>query len=122
VQVHPIKPVLTLPGSILLKLRCDGPLSNFAFNFTLHRYTQGRTVSFRNCLIIMTSNLGSDEIAYGGGKRNRKPEQIKVRRCRLKPFQHHVESAWSQRLKLNCDELVPNFALISTCAASLRRR
>jgi hypothetical protein len=32
VQVDPIKPVLKAPGSILLKQRCDGPLSNVAFN------------------------------------------------------------------------------------------
>ena len=28
------------PESILLKLRCDGPLSNVAFNFTLSRYNE----------------------------------------------------------------------------------
>ena len=40
--------------------------------------TQGRTVSFRNCLIIMTSNLGSDEIAFGDkGRRGRKGLDIK---------------------------------------------
>jgi len=39
VQVKPMKPVLKAPGSMLLKLRCDGPLSNFAFNFNLRRYT-----------------------------------------------------------------------------------
>jgi len=33
-------PMLKAPGSILLKLRCDGPLSDVAFNFNLHRYTQ----------------------------------------------------------------------------------
>jgi hypothetical protein len=30
VQVDPIKAVLKVPGTILLKLRCDGPLSNTA--------------------------------------------------------------------------------------------
>ena len=38
-QVDPIKPVLKAPGSMLLKLRCDGPLSSVAFNFNLRRYT-----------------------------------------------------------------------------------
>ena len=38
-QVEPIKPVLTAPDYILL--RCDGPLSNFAFNFNVRRYTEG---------------------------------------------------------------------------------
>ena len=38
VQVDPIKPTLTAPESMLLKLRCDGPVSNFAFKFNLRRY------------------------------------------------------------------------------------
>jgi len=33
-----------------------------------------------------------------------------VRRCRLKPDEPHVESAWCQRLKLNCAEQVSSFA------------
>ena len=43
VQVDPIKPMLKAPGTILLALRCDEPLSNFAFNFNLRRYTWGAT-------------------------------------------------------------------------------
>ena len=39
VQVDPMKSVLKAPGSMLLKLRYDGPLSNFAFKFDLRRYT-----------------------------------------------------------------------------------
>ena len=35
---------------------------------------------------------------------------IKVRQCRLKPVAPRVESAWFQRLKLNCDVLVSRFA------------
>jgi len=38
VQVDPIKLTLAAPGCVLLKLRCDGPASNFAFNFSLRRY------------------------------------------------------------------------------------
>jgi hypothetical protein len=38
VHVEPIKPVLKAPGSPLLRLRYDGPLSNFAFSFNLRRY------------------------------------------------------------------------------------
>jgi hypothetical protein len=41
VQVHPIKPVLKAPGSMLLKVRCDEPLSNVAFNFNLRCYSVG---------------------------------------------------------------------------------
>ena len=40
VQVDPIKPTLKAPGSGRLKLKCDEPLSNFAFKFNLRRYTQ----------------------------------------------------------------------------------
>ena len=36
-----MKPVLKVPGSMLLKLRCDRPLANFAFKFNLRRYTTG---------------------------------------------------------------------------------
>jgi len=32
VQVEPMKPVLKAPGTMLLKLRCDEPLSHFPFN------------------------------------------------------------------------------------------
>jgi len=41
VQVDPIKPALKAPGIKRLKLKYDGPLSNFAFNFNLCRYIQG---------------------------------------------------------------------------------
>ena len=37
-QVDPIKPKLRAPGIERLTLNCDGPLSNFAFNFNLRRY------------------------------------------------------------------------------------
>ena len=39
-QVAPIKPKLKAPGSKRLKLRYDGPLSNFAFKFNLRRYSK----------------------------------------------------------------------------------
>jgi dynein heavy chain len=38
VQVDPIKPALKAPGTKRLELIYDGPLSNFAFNFSLRRY------------------------------------------------------------------------------------
>jgi len=59
VQVDPIKPAFKAPGSMLLKLRYDGPLSNFAFKFNLRRYIQAE------------------------GKALRKAEEDKVGRCRL---------------------------------------
>ena len=39
-QVEPIKPPLQAPGSKRLKLKCEEPLSNFAFKFNLRHYTQ----------------------------------------------------------------------------------
>jgi hypothetical protein len=39
VQVDPIKSMSKLHETLLLKLRYDGPLSIFAFNFSLRRYT-----------------------------------------------------------------------------------
>ena len=37
-QVVPIKPTLTAPGTKRLNLKCDEPRLNFAFNFNLRRY------------------------------------------------------------------------------------
>jgi hypothetical protein len=53
VQVEPIKPVLKAPGPTLLEHGYDGPLSKFAFNFNLRRYTLG---------VLHTTNDGG-----GGG-------------------------------------------------------
>jgi hypothetical protein len=39
VQVDPIKPEFKPPGTTRLKLKCDDPLSNFAFKINLRRYT-----------------------------------------------------------------------------------
>jgi hypothetical protein len=35
-----MRPVLKAPGSIIFKLRYDGLLSKFAFNFILRRYNE----------------------------------------------------------------------------------
>jgi hypothetical protein len=40
VQVDPIKLALKAPGTERLKLKHDGPLSNFTFTFNLRRYTE----------------------------------------------------------------------------------
>jgi hypothetical protein len=37
-QVDPIKPTLKAPGTKRAKLKCDKPLSNFAFKLKLRRY------------------------------------------------------------------------------------
>jgi len=38
VQVDPTKPTLEAFGTKRLTLKCDEPLSNFAFKFNLRRY------------------------------------------------------------------------------------
>jgi len=40
VQVHPIKPILNPPRTKHLELKCDTPLSTFAVNINLRRYTE----------------------------------------------------------------------------------
>ena len=39
VQVDPVKPMLKPPGTMLLKVRSDGPLSNVAFKLNLRHYS-----------------------------------------------------------------------------------
>ena len=39
-QVDPIKPTLKAPGSMHLRLRYDGAVSNFAFKFNMCRYIE----------------------------------------------------------------------------------
>ena len=39
-QVDPIKAKLKAPGTVLLKLKCDEPLSIFAFKFNLRHYNK----------------------------------------------------------------------------------
>jgi len=46
VQVNPIKPTLKAPGTKRLNPKCDGPVSNFAFKFNLHRYTSERRATY----------------------------------------------------------------------------
>merc|ERR1712100_386713 len=64
--------------------------------------TQGRTVSFRNCLIIMTSNLGSDEIAFGDkGRRGRRgPQDLKEK------VRNHVRSHFRPEFINRLDEFI----------------
>lgn len=64
--------------------------------------TQGRTVSFRNSLIIMTSNLGSDEIAFGDkGRRGRRgPNDIKEK------VMSHVRSHFRPEFINRLDEFI----------------
>jgi hypothetical protein len=49
VQVDPIKPTLKAPETKRLKLKYDEPLSNFAFNFNLRRFSWCRARGPRRC-------------------------------------------------------------------------
>jgi hypothetical protein len=40
VQVHPVKSKLKSSGAQRLKLKCDEPLSDFAFNFNLRHFSE----------------------------------------------------------------------------------
>ena len=40
-QVDPMKPTLTPPGTKRLNLKCDEPLSSLGFKFNWRRYTEG---------------------------------------------------------------------------------
>jgi len=61
VQVDPIKPTLKEPGSKRLKLKYDGPLSNFGFNFSLRRYivvSVRGTMSVQDCITDCMYKVG----------------------------------------------------------------
>jgi hypothetical protein len=47
VQVKPMKPTLKAPGSKLLKLSYDEPLSKFALKLNLRRYNEGGCLQLR---------------------------------------------------------------------------
>ena len=63
VQVAPIKPTLKAPGTKRLKLKCDEPLSNVAFNFNLRRYS---VVSADRCRLT-SLRLWSPDLTHAGG-------------------------------------------------------
>jgi ATP-dependent Clp protease ATP-binding subunit ClpB len=104
--------------NVLLQLLDEGHVTD----------TQGRTVSFRNCLIIMTSNLGSDEIAFGDrGRRGRRgPAHIKDRvmshvRAHFRPefinrldefivFDPLTHSQIMEIVQLQCNKLIDRVA------------
>jgi len=71
VQVDPIKPKLTAPGCIRLKLKCDDPLSKFAFNFKLRRYN----LSIQNSLEQVQSSLAQLPL-YGARAARPRPQTL----------------------------------------------
>jgi hypothetical protein len=46
------------PGTERLRLKCDDPLSNFAFSFSLRRYTPADRAAARDRAVTMTSLVG----------------------------------------------------------------
>ena len=80
-----MKPVLKAPGSMLLKLRYDGPLSNFAFNCNLRRYDSVDTSTFflQFCLLRIAQSCPLELIhpPFHLGF----VVKTMVGRCRLKP-------------------------------------
>ena len=52
-QVDPIKHTLKAPGTKRLKLKCDEPLSDFAFNLNLRRYILSSLSSFMSIAVLL---------------------------------------------------------------------
>jgi hypothetical protein len=50
-----MNPTMTAPGTKRLKLACDEPLSNFAFKFSLRRYSMEHTMKRALSAIFVTS-------------------------------------------------------------------
>jgi hypothetical protein len=92
VQVDPIKPTSTTPGTNRLKLNPDEPLLKIAFKFNLRRYN--------TVVIIPNADLSGATI------KNLSRKAKMVGHCRLKPVESRVESAWFPRLKVECNEPV----------------
>ena len=79
-QVDSIKPSLTAPGTERLKLSYDGPLSNFAFKFNLHRYSVV-TFLFRDSLFndrYGGADLAADALTLQVAAANQSTSQISV--------------------------------------------
>jgi Cu+-exporting ATPase len=97
-----------------LKLKSDEPLSNLAFNFNVRRYSEARRYRtlFRTSLAFTAPcfliNMVLSHVAFLGWMYT---GSIMVGRCRMKPIEPLVESAWFQRLKLTCDTPLSKFAL-----------
>jgi len=47
-----MKPVLKPPGSMILKVRDDGPLSSSAFEFNLRRYIKAKPGAKRTAVLL----------------------------------------------------------------------
>jgi hypothetical protein len=55
-----MEPTLKLPGTKRLKLKCEGPLSNFGFKFKLRRYNAARADVVAAILARRILHIGPD--------------------------------------------------------------
>ena len=83
VQIDPMKLALKAPGSMLMKLVYDEPLSTFAFKLNLRRYVKG----IRDTFARMSMNDEETVCARGLGFR---PEGLGLRVSRLRA--HRLEA------------------------------
>jgi len=67
VQVEHIKPTSTAPGTHLLTLNRDGPLSTFAFKFNSRSYTKGGVPHNHLALIRWQLRRVRDGLALAAG-------------------------------------------------------
>ena len=72
-----MKPTLKAPGSTRLKLECDDPLSNFAFNFNLRNYNEVKWQA------LVKSVQHTTLYKAGGLRRGRLDVKAMVGRCRF---------------------------------------
>ena len=103
--VDPIELKLKLPGTKRLKLKCDTLHSTFAFNFNLHRYTEGQPETVLTMFDLRGFSM--------------------VRRCRLTLSKPALKAPGIKRLKPSDENLLSKFEnllskllSISTCAAT----
>jgi hypothetical protein len=102
-----------------LKVKCDKPLSNVAFNFNLRRYNEAEQDALRKQLHEVTSELDviydaiSRELGkFGVEMKGSYVEALRRGRAvQVDSIKTRVESApgvCNQRLKLKCDEPLSN--------------
>ena len=75
VQVDPIRPTLKAPGTKRLKLKYDGPLSNFAFKFKLRRYIMAESTLEWLCDCSRTVVRGRGRQSFTMGKQSEESDE-----------------------------------------------
>jgi len=96
-----------------LKLQCDEPLSNSAFNFNLRRHNEGALLTAARLTFDQWSQRALFKAAVALCA-----QLAQVGRCRSTPGCPCVDRAWFQRLKLKLINLYQTFLSISSCGAT----